>query len=192
MPSRSLFSTPCLHAWHEAASDVLHLDWQGRVTLGAVQAASAQVAQLALARRYAHILICTRQVQAVGPEVAAWLAPRLRPGLSLLGAHCLAWVCPMAREGAALKALVQRLATELPLLSRLFIDAAAALAWLRSCPSEQGTYPQPVVDATRLRRIVGVWQWRILAALARNPGWLLASEPGGQQLACGSLPKAIE
>lgn len=188
MPSHSLLTTPCLHAWHEADDDILHLDWQGRVTLSTVQVASVQVAQLALARRYAQVLICTRQVQAVAQEVATWLAPRLPLGLGVLGTHCLAWVCPVLREGAT---LAQSLSVGLPLVSRLFTDTAAAEGWLQSCPGQPAGYPQPTLDDARLRRLLGVWQWRVLGALARHPLWPLTQEAGGQQPTPSPLPKAV-
>jgi hypothetical protein len=192
MPSQSLFTSPCLHAWYEAAADILHLDWQGRITLSAVQVASVQVAQLALVRRYARVLICTRQVQAVGQEVAGWLALRLPLGLSLLGTHCLAWVCPVLREGTT---LAQSLTAGLPLASRLFTDTAAAEGWLHSCSGQQAAhpaYPQPVLEDSRLRRLVGAWQWQVLKMLVRHPLWPLAEEEGSRQPIPDLLPKAVE
>jgi hypothetical protein len=189
MLSQSLVTTPCLHVWHDTAGDILHLDWQGRLTLSATQAASMQVAQLALARRYARVLICTLQVQAVGQDVADWLAPRLRPGLRLLGTHCLAWVCPVAPEGAA---LAQSLNTGLTLSSRLFIDTAAAVAWLQDCPREHQGYPQPVVESTRLNRLLKLWQWQVLTSMARSSSWLLSTEKGHPQPTRHPQPKAVE
>ena len=188
MPSQSLFTTPCLHAWYETAGDVLHLDWQGLLTLSATQSASMQVAQLALARRYARVLICTHQVRAIGPEVADWLALRLPPGLGLLGTHCLAWVCPVSPGGAV---LARSLSAGLTLSSRLFMDTAAAVAWLQDCPSEHQRHPQPVVELTRLHRLLKVWQWQVISAMARNPSWLLATEEGGQQPTRKPHPKAL-
>jgi hypothetical protein len=175
--SQSLLSTCGLHAWHEADSDVLHLEWRGRVTRSLAQMASIQVAQLAIARRYPRILICTNHVQAVGNEVAGWLASRLLPGLCLLGAHHLAWVCAPSRDNVA---LAHSLSVGLTLPTRLFADTASAEAWLRSSPDTPVAHPYSATEARRVRRTVGAWQWQVLTALARHPFWPLIREAGGQ------------
>jgi hypothetical protein len=173
MASQSLLTTSCLHAWYEADSDVLHLEWRGRVTLSLAQTASIHLAQLALARRYTRILISTYHVQAVGNEVAGWLAPRLLPGLRLLGACHVAWVCSTSLDNVA---LAHSLSAGLTLPTRLFADMAPAEAWLRSTPDTPGEHPYIAAEASRVRRIVRAWQWQVLTALARHPFWPLTQE----------------
>jgi len=175
MASQSLLTTSCLHAWYEAGSDVLHLEWRGRVTLSAVQTASIQLAQLALARRYTRVLICTYHVQAVGYEVAGWLAPRLLPGVRLLGTTHLAWVCPTSLDGVA---LAQSLCAGLTLPTHLFADTPPAEEWLRSCPATPAERPYSATEATRVHRVVRAWQWKVLTSLSRHPLWPLIRDEG--------------
>ena len=169
MPSQLLFVTSCLRASYKPSQNVLYLDWQGSLTLSAVQVASAQVAQLGLAQRYPRVLIGTQHVRAVGYDITNWLAPSILPGLCLLGASQVAWVYQDSLEGAA---LARCFSAGLTLLTCLFTDTALAVAWLTTQPSEQALWPAS--EATRLRRVVRVFQWKVLVQLAQHPLWLLA------------------
>jgi hypothetical protein len=168
MPSQLLFVTSCLRASYKPAQNILYLDWQGSLTLSAVQVASAQVAQLGLTRRYPRVLIRTQHVRAVGYDVANWLAPSVLPGLCLLGASQVAWVYQDSLEGAA---LARCFSAGLTLPTCLFTDNTSAVAWLTTQPSEQAA--RPASETTRLQRVVRVFQWRVLVQLARHPLWLL-------------------
>jgi hypothetical protein len=171
MPLQILLTTSCLRASYKAAQNVLYLDWQGPLTLSAVQVASAQVAQLVLARRYPRVLICTQQVQTVGCDVATWLAPAIMPGLCLLGTSQVAWVYHDSVDG---KALARCFSAPITCKTCLCTDTATAVAWLATQPIEPATTPRPAAEINRLRRVVRVLQWKTLVLLARHPLWLVA------------------
>lgn len=172
MPLQLVLETPCLRACHEAANDILFLEWQECVTLSAVQVASCQLAQLTAARPYRRVLVSTQHVGRIGREVPAWAVRSLLPGLRLMGVEHLAWVSSSSLE---VLRLADHLIRQFPTTQgSLFADVEHAVNWLRQQAAATLSPPavaRPASEARRLHRVVQVVNWQVLTRLARHPLW---------------------
>ncbi len=123
-----LFQTTCLSAQYDLRNDWLYLDWQGELTLPAVQQACLALASCYLQRPYSHILNSNEQVTGVSWNVAVWLATDFLPHMSLAGIEHVAWIYSPSLRG---QNLVHTVLSWLPgSLITTFSDVAAAYAWL--------------------------------------------------------------
>jgi hypothetical protein len=124
-----LRSTPTLAIYYDSWNDWLFADWQGELTLAAVQAACLELAQCILKRPYARVLNSNAQVTNAAWEVANWLAQEYLPSLSLAGVEKLAWVCSPHLRG---RNMVHAIINQLPLLRlSLFDELDEAVHWLQ-------------------------------------------------------------
>lgn len=172
-----VFATPHLRAYQDKSRNVLFLDWQGRLTLPAVQLASVKLAQLTLAQSCQRVLINTQQVSDIGFEVPGWLVGTLLPGLHLVGVEQLAWVCDRSLHGISIAQ--QFLNQLLPSKASLFMDVEHAAAWLRHQPEEGAGQQEPArtaTDLSRLNRLVEALIWKVSTSVARRPSWLLSEQ----------------
>jgi hypothetical protein len=124
-----LFQTSCLSAHYDLRNDWLYLDWQGELTLPAVQQACMALANCYLQRPYSHILNSNEQVTGVNWNVALWLATEFLPHMSLAGIQHVAWIYSPSLRG---QHLVHTVLSWLPgSLITTFDDVADAYAWLK-------------------------------------------------------------
>jgi len=124
-----LHRTPTLDIYYDSWNDWLFADWQGELTLAAVQAACLKLADYLLRRPYARVLNSNTQVLTVEWEVASWLARVFLPSLSLAGVTRLAWVCSPSLRG---RHMVHTILRELPLLRlSIFDELDEAVDWLQ-------------------------------------------------------------
>lgn len=124
-----LRSTPTLAIYYDSCNDWLFADWQGALTLPAVQAACLDLTHCLLQRSYAHVLNSNAQVTAVEWEIAGWLTQEFLPALSPAGVTRLAWVCAPSLRG---RNLAHTILHQRPLLQlAIFDELDEAVDWLR-------------------------------------------------------------
>lgn len=124
-----LRQTTCLTAYYDLRNDWLYLDWQGELTLPAVQQACLALADCYLQRPYSHILNSNEQVTGVSWSVAAWLATDFLPHMTLAGIEHVAWIYSPVLPGHN---MVHTVLNWLPgSLITTFHDMADAVAWLQ-------------------------------------------------------------
>jgi hypothetical protein len=124
-----LRSTPTIAIYYDSWNNWLFADWQGELTLAAVQAACFELAQCVLQRPYARVLNSNAQITAAQWEVAPWLAQSFLPFLTLAGIEKLAWVCAPHLRGRNSMPAVR---SQLPLLQlALFDELEEAVSWLQ-------------------------------------------------------------
>lgn len=130
-----LCQTTCLTAHYDLSNDWLFLDWQGELTLPAVQQACLALADCYLHRPYSHILNSNEQVTGVSWSVAAWLATEFLPLMGLAGVEHVAWIYSPSLPGHH---MVHTVLNWLPgSLITTFYDTADAAAWLRQTRAGQ-------------------------------------------------------
>lgn len=125
-----LRSTPILAIYYDSCNGWLFADWQGELTLAAVQEACLELGECLLQRPYARILNSNTQVTTVQWEVATWLAKDFFPYLGLAGVERLAWVCAPNLRG---RNIAQAIINQLPILLQLsvFDELDEAVSWLQ-------------------------------------------------------------
>jgi hypothetical protein len=138
-----LRQTPHLNVYHDTHNEWLYLDWQGDVTLPAVQQACLELATCYLRRPYSHVLNNNEQVTGVSWSVAGWLATDFLPHMTLAGLQHLAWVYSPSLPGLN---LVHTVINWLP-GSRItaFDTVAEAITWLQQTrpPGQTQGYLSP-------------------------------------------------
>jgi hypothetical protein len=128
MKLHPIFQTPCLSAHYDLSNDWLYLDWQGELTLPAVQQACLALASCYLQRPYSHILNSNEQVTGVSWNVALWLVTDFLKFMPLAGIEHVAWIYSSSLRGHS---LVHTVLSLLPgSLITTFDDVADAYAWL--------------------------------------------------------------
>jgi hypothetical protein len=124
-----LQSTPILTIYYDSCNDWLFADWQGELTLTAVQEACLELGKCLLQRPYARVLNSNTQVTTAQWEVASWLANEFFPYLGLAGVERLAWVCAPNLRG---RNIAQAISNRLPVLQLvLFDELDEAVSWLQ-------------------------------------------------------------
>jgi hypothetical protein len=149
-----LRSTPTLAIYYDSYNDWLFADWQGALTLAAVQAACLDLTQCLLQRPYAHVLNSNAQVTTVEWEVAGWLAQEFLPALTPAGVARLAWVCSPSLRG---RNMVHTILSQRPLLRlSIFDELDEAVDWLRHNRTEYvsgcGLPRRPAADQAHLEQ----------------------------------------
>lgn len=137
-----LGKTPCLSIYYDSHNNWLFTDWEGELTLPAVQVACVELARCFLHRPYPLVLNCNTHVTSVSWSVAAWLVRDFLPNLSLAGVEQMAWISSSSLLG---RNMVQTVVNWLPGLSiTLFDDLEDAVQWLRQFRAkENGSYILP-------------------------------------------------
>jgi hypothetical protein len=130
-----LRQTTCLTVYYDLRNDWLYLDWQGDLTLSAVQQACLALADCYLHRPYTRVLNSNEQVTGISWSVAAWLATEFLPHMPLAGIEYVAWIYSSSLQGHS---LVHTVLKWLP-GSRItaFHDVTDAVAWLQHTRFEQ-------------------------------------------------------
>ncbi|MVN77811.1 hypothetical protein GO988_15880 [Hymenobacter sp. HMF4947] len=161
-----LSKTPCLSIYYDSKNNWLFLDWEGELTLPAVQVACVELARCFLHRPYPRVLNNNTQVTGVSWSVATWLVREFLPHLPLAGVEQVAWVSSASLLG---RNMVQTVVNWLPWLSAtLFDDLEAAVHWLRQVQTSGTTgflLPQrlPATQA-KLAQTVQELQRKVAAA----------------------------
>ena len=119
----------CLTVHYDLRNDWLFLDWQGEMTLPAVQQACLAVADCYLKRPYTHVLNNNEQVTGVSWSVAAWLATDFLPLMTLAGIEQLAWIYSSTLPGFSAVQTVLNWLPNSPITT--FDNIADAVAWLK-------------------------------------------------------------
>jgi hypothetical protein len=148
-----LATTACLTIYYDSGNEWLFLDWQGELTLAAVQEACVEVGYCLLQRPYPRVLNSNAQVTNVSLSVAAWLMTELTPHLKLAGVEHLAWVgSPALRGRSVAQLVVDWLGTE---TIALFYDLEEAVNWLQHIgPSRLTGHPLPPrLPATQVKLV---------------------------------------
>lgn len=163
-----LGTTPCLTIYYDSGNDWLFLDWQGELTLTAVQQACVEVGYCLLQRPYPRVLNSNAQVTNISLSVAAWLVAEFMPHAKLAGIEHLAWVSSPSLRG---RSVVQTVVNWLSQANiDIFYDLDDAVNWLQHLalsPLPGDTLPQrlPATQAKLAQVVHGLAQ----KAAARRP-----------------------
>jgi hypothetical protein len=131
-----LCQTACLTASYDSRNNWLFLDWEGELTLAAVQEAGLALAECFLHRPYPLILNSNAQVTGVSWSVATWLVTDLLPHMKLAGIDHVAWIYSPSLRGFN---MVQTVLNWLPgSLITTFNDVEDAAHWLKHISAERG------------------------------------------------------
>lgn len=167
-----LRSTPTIAIYYDSWNNWLFADWQGELTLPAVQAACLELGRCVLRRPYARVLNSNVQVTTTQWEVAGWLAQEFLPFLTLAGIEKLAWVCAPGLRG---RNIVQTIINRLPLLQlAIFDELDEATSWLQQNPGEYasgcGLPLRPTKAQARLAQAVQQLELLLLRTRVVAPG----------------------
>ncbi|MDO7884339.1 hypothetical protein [Hymenobacter cheonanensis] len=164
-----LCSAPHVTVYFDSWNNWLYIEWEGALTLTAVQYACLEVAECFVKHAYPRVLNNDVQITSLPWEVAPWLAQHFFPNLRLAGIEQLAWVhAPHVRGlGHATQVLQQ-----LPHLHvGLFADMEEATIWLQQTnPAYAGGHtqlPRPLAEETLLAQAVAQFR-QVLAAIGVN------------------------
>lgn len=151
-----LRSTPTLAIYYDSWNEWLFADWQGELTLAAVQEACLELGECLLQRPYARVLNSNTQVTTAQWEVATWLAEEFFPYLSLAGVERLAWVCAPNLRG---RNIAHAILNRLPILQlSLFDELDEAVSWLQRHSQEhrsgRNLPARPYTDQLQLTKAV--------------------------------------
>jgi hypothetical protein len=163
-----LATTAHLTIYYDSGNDWLFLDWQGELTLAAVQEACVEVGYCLLKRPYSRVLNSNVQVTNVSLSVAAWLVTELMPHLSLAGIDYMAWVGSSSLRGLSVAQLVIDWLSNGNIV--LFYDLDEAFDWLqrRGSPSQTGQ-PLPQRLATTQAKLAQVVHGLAQKAAVQRP-----------------------
>jgi len=124
-----LREAPGICIYYDTCNDWLFIDWQGDLSLRAIQRATLELAQCVLARPYTRVLNSNLLVTSISWEAAPWMLRELLPHLHLAGVEHLAWVRPESLRG---QQLVNSMLSQLPgLCVALFDEMDLAVTWLQ-------------------------------------------------------------
>lgn len=150
-----LRETACVSIYYDSLNEWLFLDWEGELTLPAVQTACLEVAHCFVPRPYARVLNSNAQVTGMSWSVAAWLATEFLPHLALAGIAQVAWVCSPSLRG---RSVVQTVLNWLPGPGvSSFDDLDGAITWLQHTRSERatgGVLPRLPAAQAKLEKVV--------------------------------------
>ncbi|MGI4886217.1 MAG: hypothetical protein ACRYFR_14775 [Janthinobacterium lividum] len=162
-----LRETNCISIYYDSLNEWLFLDWEGELTLPAVQAACLEVAYCFLPRPYARVLNSNAQVTGMSWSVAAWLAAEFLPHLALAGITQVAWVYSPSLRG---RSVVQTVLSWLPgPVVSSFDDLDGAVTWLQHTrPGRAAGPPLPRLPAAQAK-LEGVVQGLYQKVAAQVP-----------------------
>ena len=120
---------PQLSVYYDSWNNWLFLDWQGELTLAAVQGACLALARCCGPRIYPRVLNSNAQVTDISRSVSAWLSLEFLPCLKQAGVEQLAWVRSASPAG---QSMVQQALGWLPQLTvSAFDELEQAVDWLQ-------------------------------------------------------------
>ncbi|MGI4762528.1 MAG: STAS/SEC14 domain-containing protein [Janthinobacterium lividum] len=151
-----LCAAPHVTIYFDSWNNWLYIEWEGELTLAAVQYACLEVAQCYVKHSYPRVLNNDAQITNLPREVAPWLAKHFFPNLKLAGIEQLAWVhAPTVRGLSHATQVLQHLAH---LNVGLFADIEQATSWLQlSNPTYQtgcALLPRPLAEETQFAQAV--------------------------------------
>lgn len=156
MNLKLLCATPHVNVYFDSWNNWLYVEWEGVLTLPAVQYACLEVAECFVEHAYSRVLNDDSQITSLPPEVAPWLSNHFFPHFTMAGIKQLAWVhAPHLRGLTYATHVIQ----QLPHLNvSLFADIEQATHWLKqSNPAYAGGHhqlPRPVAEATQFAQTV--------------------------------------
>ncbi|GAA4499469.1 hypothetical protein GCM10023172_18090 [Hymenobacter ginsengisoli] len=151
-----LCTAPQVTIYFDSWNNWLYIEWEGTLTLPAVQYACLEVAQCFVQHSYPRVLNSNAQVTSMEVEVIPWLTKHLLPYLEMAGIQQLAWVhAPIVRAYA----LAPQVHKQLPHLNiGVFSDLEDATSWLQQTnPAYLGGHvllPRPAAEETVLAQTV--------------------------------------
>ncbi|QKG56312.1 hypothetical protein GKZ68_06455 [Hymenobacter sp. BRD128] len=156
MNLRHLCTAPHVKVYFDSWNNWLYIEWEGALTLPAVQYACLEVAQCFVKHAYPRVLNSDAQVTSLPWEVVPWLTKHFFPYLELAGIEQLAWVHAPVVRAFGLSAQVRE---QLPYLNiGVFADLENATSWLQQTnPAYEGSHvplPRPVAGETLLAQAV--------------------------------------
>ena len=141
MNLKHLCTAPHVNVYFDSWNNWLYVEWEGALTLPAVQYACLEVAECFVKHAYPRVLNSDAQVTSLPWEAVPWLAHAFFPYLELAGIEQLAWVhAPVVRA----LGLAQQVHEELPYLNiGVFSDLEDATSWLQQTnPAYTGGHRQ--------------------------------------------------
>ena len=164
-----LCTAPHVTIYFDSWNNWLYVEWEGALTLAAVQYACLEVAQCFVKHAYPRVLNSNAQVTSMPWDVAPWLARHFFPGLRAAGIEQLAWVHAPSVRGYSMVAQVVQHLPELNI--GLFADIEQATSWLQQTNPAYETggtmLPRLLAEETLLARTVGHFK-QYLADLGVN------------------------
>lgn len=142
-----LTETPHLSLYEDAENGWLYMDWQGHLTLPAIQQSCLLISQHFLQRSYTKALNDNTNVLSMAPDVSPWLATEFLPYTVLGGIQFIAWVYSpsMSTQTYTDIALFN---LEAPVVA-LFSDTASACGWLMTA-----RFPTPTPETPETQKML--------------------------------------
>ena len=156
MNLKHLCSAPHVNVYFDSWNNWLYVEWEGALTLAAVQYACLEVAECFVKHAYPRVLHSDAQVTSLPWEAVPWLTHAFFPYLELAGIEQLAWVhAPVVRAFG----LARQVHEQLPHLNiGVFSDLEDATTWLQqSNPAYVRGFappPRPLAQETELAQSV--------------------------------------
>lgn len=152
-----LCTAPHVTISYDAHNDWLYIEWEGYLTLAAVQYACVEVAHCYLEHAYPRVLNSNALVTGIDHEVESWLATNFLPNLGVAGVEQLAWVqSPTLRSRTIAQHAAERAPQQVYLA--LFNDVEEAVGWLQQAhfsPTREARDGSPLPPAGgKLARVV--------------------------------------
>jgi hypothetical protein len=156
MNLQHLCSAPHVNIYFDSWNNWLYIEWEGALTLSAMQYACLAVAQCFVKHAYPRVLNSHAQVTSVRWEVLPWLTKHFFPYLGLAGIEQLAWVHAPVTGGFG---LTQHVYKHLPRLNiGVFADLEEATSWLQQTNPVYlrglAQAPRPLAEETQLAQTV--------------------------------------
>lgn len=162
MNLQHLCSAPHVTVYFDSWNNWLYVDWEGELTLPAVQLACLEVARCYLTHAYPRVLNDNTHVTGVAREVTRWLASDFMPALDVAGVQQLAWVHSASVQGRDMAMVTQRRLSHMAIA--LFEDVEGAVAWLQHMrpPLAAGNLlPRPISPEAELGKVVQAFAQQI-------------------------------
>ncbi|RPD45010.1 hypothetical protein DNI29_20175 [Hymenobacter sediminis] len=137
-----LAETPSLSLYEDAKNGWLYIDWQGHLTLPAIQESCLLISQYFLQRTYIKALNDNTNVLSMDSDVSPWLAKEFLPYTVLGGIQFIAWVYSPSIS-TQINTDIALFNLEAPVVA-LFSDTASACSWLMTArfPTSTPEIPQ--------------------------------------------------
>ncbi|MGI4833842.1 MAG: hypothetical protein ACRYFK_10315 [Janthinobacterium lividum] len=175
MNLQPLCSAPHVSVYFDSWNNWLYVEWEGDLTLPAVQYACLEVAQCFIEHAYPRVLNSDAQVTSLPWDITPWLAKHYFPGLALAGIKQLAWVHAPTVRG---RNLAEQVLQQLPHLNvSLFRDIEDAASWLQQTRPDYvsgcALLPRPARQDTQLAQTVARFKQALEAAGVHPPALAL-------------------
>lgn len=164
-----LCAAPHVTIYFDSWNNWLYVEWEGALTLPAVQYACLELAECFVKHAYPRVLNNDSQITSLPWEAAPWLAKHFFPHLKQAGIQQLAWVhAPIVWGLGHTTQLLQHLSH---LNISLFADMEEATTWLQQAnPAYAGGHvplPRPLAAQTQLAQTVAQFK-QALAEIGVN------------------------